>query len=210
MKRFKDCYISCIQGQSADDLANLIKEKCIEKSYKVEEHTAFSLNDTLTVFINKKEYPICRLILSISIEEKSVKIINIVPDRRTGLSSLDKELYNQILESFKEDIFLPIAERFENEINETSADYTIEDIIPESSRPLKTWLNAYPLSGHAYDQERWFKFLISLVENDEELSLDDFSQYIKENYNWSEEDINRFELKFEEELSLLKYYNECC
>jgi len=208
MKRFKDCSISCIQGQNADELASLIKEKCIEESYKVEEHTAFRANDTLTVFLNKKEYPICRLILSISTEENCVKIINIVPDRRAGRSSLDKELYNQILDSFKEDIFLSIAERFGNEIYETCADYTIEDIIPKSSESLKTWLGAYPLSGHTYDQVRWFDFLISLIKNNETLGVDDFVQYIKENDAWSEEDVERFELKFEEELALLEYYNE--
>lgn len=207
MKRFKDCAIFCIQGQTADELANLIKEKCIEESYKVEELTAFRTNDTLTVFLNKKEFPICRLIMSISIENGSVKIINIVPDRRSGFSSLCKELYNQILDSFKEAIFISIADRYGNEIHETSADYTIEDVIPESSRFLKIWLGAYPLSGHTHDQIRWFDFLISLVENNETLSVDDFSQYIEENYTWSDDDIERFELKYEEELALLEYYN---
>ena len=207
MKRFKDCSICCVSGQSVNELANLIIGKCLEKSYRVDESSSFQQNDTFSVFFNKQECPISRLILLNSSEENSVKIINIVPDCKSYVS-LDKDQYNQILDFFKADIFFSIKEEFGNEIKETSANYTIEEIIPHSFKLLNRWLNAYPLSGHTLDQKRWFDFLISLVKNDESLSLDDFSQYIKENYNWSEKDISRFEFKLEEELSLLRYYNE--
>ena len=206
MKRFKDCAILCNPGQSVSKLLLAIEERCI-KLYDVEKLTAFNIDDTLSVTFDKGEFPICRLILLASEEENSVKIVNIVPSQKSGLSSLEMDLYNRILDVFRDDIFIPIEEAFGNKIQETKADYTIEDVIPESSYLLKRWLNAYPLSGHKLDQERWFDFLISLNRNDEYLSLDDFSKYIKENYSWQEEDIEKFELKLEEELALLEYYN---
>lgn len=206
MKRYKDCSISCIPGQNLNDLECLIKEKSIEKSYRLEECTAFRNNDTFSILFDKNQYPICRIILLISFEENSVKIINIVPDRKSNIVTLGIDQYNQVLDFFKEDIFVRIQEEYGNEINETTANYSIEEIIPKSSECLKSWLNAHPLSGHPYDQERWFKFLISLVENDESLSLDDFAKYLKEYKNWNDEDIEKFELKLEEELALLEYY----
>ena len=69
-------------------------------------------------------------------------------------------------------------------------------------------MNAFPLSGHPFDEYRWFDFLISLRKNDENLSVDDFSKYIQENYNWSKKDIERFGLKYEEQIELLEYYDE--
>lgn len=206
MKRFKDCTISCIQDQSLSDLLLVIKDQCIASSYNVEVYTTFGTNDTISVIFDKEGFPICRLILVASQEERSIKIVNIVPSQKSGLSSLGMDLYNQILDAFRDDVFIPIGESFGNVIEETNADYTIEEVIPKSYQSLKIWLNAYPLSGHQYDQERWFNFLISLINNDEYLSLDDFSKYIKENYSWHEEDIEKFELKLEEELALLKYY----
>lgn len=208
MKRFKDCSILCVQGQSESELAGLIEDRCIDMSYHVEKSTAFQMNDTMSVTFDKKGYPICRLVLFLSTEESSIKIINIVPDRKSHLSFLDIDEYNRILDCFRKDILLPIKVEYGNEILETSASYTIEEIIPVSSKYLKNWLDAYPLSGNNYDQERWFDFLISLVKNDESLSLDDFAKYIREYYNWCDEDIENFELKLEEELALLKYYNE--
>lgn len=207
MKRFKDCSISCLSGQSLNDLACLITEKCIEKSYRLEQHTAFQNNDTITILFDKHGYPVCRLILVLSFEANSVKIINIVPDRKSNIFTLSIDQYNQVLDFFTEDVLLPIKEKFGNDIKETSANYKIEDIIPESSKYLKRWLDAYPLSGHTFDQERWFDFLISLIENDESLSLDDFAKFIKEYKKWGEDDIEKFELKLEEEFALLRYYN---
>lgn len=208
MKRFKDCSISCVPGQSLNDLAYHIKEKSIEKSYQLlEDQNAIQSNDTFSILFDKDEYPICRLILWISSEANSVKIINVVPDRKSNIFTLSIDQYNQVLDFFKDDVFLPIKEKFGNEITETSASYSIEDIIPESSKYLKRWLDAYPLSGHTYDQERWFDFLISLIENDESLSLDDFAKFIKEYKKWCEDDIEKFELKLEEEFALLRYYN---
>ena len=144
----------------------------------------------------------------ISLEENFVKIINIVPDRKSNIVTLSIDQYNQVLDFFKEDVFIQIQEEYGNEINETPANYSIEEVIPKSSEYLKSWLDAHPLSDHPYDQERWFKFLISLVDNDESLSLDDFAKYIKEYKNWNEEDIEKFELKLEEEIELLKYYKD--
>ena len=66
----------------------------------------------------------------------------------------------------------------------------------------------YPLSGHPLDEHRWYDFLIALRKNKEYLSVNDFSKFIQENYNWSKTDLERFELKYEEQIDLLEYYDE--
>ena len=207
MKRFKDCAIFCNPGQSVRDLQNEVKVACINMGYDVEEYTSFSTSDTISVIFDKNELPISRLILIVTTEENCIQVINIVPDSRAGIFSLDKDLYNRILDAFKDEIFVLISSRDGNPIVESKADYTIDDIIPNSSEQLRRWLGGSPLSGHSSDQRRWFDFLIALIENDEYLSLDDFSNFIKETYHWREEEIEKFELKLEEELELLKYYN---
>lgn len=207
MKRFKDCCIYCTQGQSVSDLSHIIKSYCLEHSYEVEEQSTFACNDTLIIMFDTETLPVCKLILSLSKDDALIKIINIVPIHKTGITSLSKELYNEILDTFRDVVLSPIETRYGNKIIESASEYSIEDVIPISSSVLKRWLSAYPLSGHSYDQKRWFDFLISLIDNNETLSLDDFSQYIKENYDWTDQDIETFELKFEEELALLEYYN---
>ena len=90
---------------------------------------------------------------------------------------------SKILDTFKNDVFCEIKNAHSNEIEETQEDYTIEEIIPKSYNKLIIWLSQYPLSGHPFDEHRWFDFLIALRRNEESLSVSDFSKFIKEEYN---------------------------
>lgn len=208
MKRYKDCALKCLDKQENRELLVLVENICKEKAYKTEKNNTWRDNDTLIVYVGKEGLPLSRLIIVASKNEQKVDIVNIVPSKKSGLSSLDYTQYNTILDTFKEDVFIEIKNKYSNEIEENNEDYTIQEIIPKSFEKLNSWLSMYPLSGHPLDEHRWFDFLIALRKNDESLSVSDFSKYIEEQYGWSEEDLQRFELKYEEQIDLLEYYDE--
>lgn len=208
MKRYKDCALKCLDKQASGELLNLVEKICKEKSYKTEKNNTLVDNDTLIVNMEKEGLPLSRLIIVASRNEQKLDIVNIIPSKKSGLSSLDYTQYNTILDTFKKDVFLEIKNKYSNEIEENNEDYTIQEIIPKSFEKLNLWLSRYPLSGHPLDEHRWFDFLIALRKNDESLSVSDFSKYIEEQYSWSQEDLERFELKYEEQIDLLEYYDE--
>lgn len=208
MKRFKSCALLCLENQKMTELVELICSICKNKCYDVVKQQTFKKDDTLVVSVNKEKLPLSDLILFVNEEENKVDIINIIPSKKSDIFSLDCSAYNNILDVFKKDVFLEINDINGCEVEENQEDYTIQEIIPKSYEKLNTWLEAFPLSGHPLDERRWFDFLIALRKNRETLSIDDFSKYIQENYNWSKKDIERFEFKYEEQINLLEYYDE--
>lgn len=208
MKRYKDCALLCLKEQTMEELICIVETICLDKLYKTERRQTCTKDDTLVVFMEKDDLPLSRIILTTSDSERKIVISNIVPDKKSGLSSLDYSTYNKILDVFKADVFLEINKKYKNAIEENQEDYTIQEIIPKSYVYLETWLSFYPLSGHPLDEHRWYDFLIALRNNKEYLSVSDFSKFIQENYNWSKTDLEQFELKFEEQIDLLEYYDE--
>lgn len=210
MKRYKNCALLCLKEQTMTELFRVVETVCLKKSYKVEKRQILTKDkdDTLVVFMEKPDLPLSKLVLTTSDSERKIVISNIVPDKKSGLLSLDYSTYNKILDVFKTDVFLEINKEYKNTIEENQEDYTIQEVIPKSYVYLETWLSFYPLSGHPLDEHRWYDFLIALRNNKEYLSVSDFSKFIQENYNWSETDLERFELKFEEQIDLLEYYDE--
>lgn len=211
MKRYKDCALKCLEKQSTSELLELVENICNNKSYKTEKSRTWVSNDTLVVYMEKESLPLSKLILVIPQNEEKLIISNIIPSMESGMSSLDYSQYNKILDTFKDDVFCEIKNAHSNEIEETQEDYTIKEIIPKSYSKLIAWLrwlSLDPSSRHQLDKRKWFDFLIALRKNEEFLSVSDFSKFIKEEYNWSDTDLSRFELKYEEQIDLLEYYDE--
>jgi len=207
MKRYRDCMLMCNDGQKAVNLLDIIETEAIKKAYKINRYNSFGNRDSLAVYIKNSGLPYSRLVLCILSDERCVSVVNIVPMPESGTSHIEPEEYNQLLELFKVDVFDAIAKSQGNKIETNSEDYTIQELIPLSFGKLNTWLSAYPLSSHQLDTNRWYDFVISLHQNDEHLSLDDFGKYIKEEYGWDDEDINKAELRLESHLDLIEYYD---
>lgn len=207
MKRYKDCMLECNTNQSVEELMKIIAQVSIEKGYEVSRQSSFVNNDTIIVKLIKEDYPQSRLILGYYSEKKGVSILNIVPTTESGVSEIDYDTYNHLLDTFKEDVFSYIKNLYNNSIEENSASFTIEDIIPKSLEKLNNWLNAYPLSSHRLDLNRWYDFVIALHQNEENLPVDVLVQYLQEEYNWEEKDVEKIALRLESNLSLLKYYD---
>ena len=212
MKRYKDCSLLCKEGQEPTELLDLIEQVSREKKYEMYRNLGMRESDSLSIRIQKEALPYSRLVLLTNNEAKSVDIINIVPMPESGESQIDCEVYNKLLDAYRDDVFVIFNQRFGNDIKQNTEDYTIEEVIPKSYPLLNTWLNGYPLSSHPNDTERWYDFVIRLHNSGEHLPLSDFEEYIKENYRWDDATITRFSLKLESQLMLLKYYDrhKCC
>lgn len=207
MKRYRDCKLICNKGQSVTQLLDIIEEQLLAKSYRFDKYNGLLNNPTISVTIKSENLPVSRVILIIPSDNNAVEISNIVPKPESGVSQIGPEVYNQILDKFSNDIFVPINQKYDNRIITNTEDYSIKDIIPKSYGKLKIWLSAYPLSSHPMDTYRWYDFVISLHKNNEALSTSDFGDYLKESTQWDKDTIWKFELRLESHLDLLEYYD---
>ena len=207
MKRYRDCTIVCNKNQNTWQLMQEVENTIISKGYKFERTSSLVNNDTLLVKIKANGLPASNKVLGVFSEGKGVSILNIVPLPESGVSHIDIETYNKILDLFKDDVFQDIQNRQNNSIETNTEDYTIQEIIPKSFDKLNRWLNGYPLSSHQLDTNRWYDFVIALHATGESLPLDTLGKYVEERYGWEEKDISKMELRLESHLDLLEYYD---
>ena len=208
MKRYKDCKLTSSEGLSVSQMLEVVEKAAKSKSYKTERNSCLRIDDVVMVYFRKQDLPYSRIIVSSSERDNAVYIVNVVPMQESGISHIDIETYNRILDVFIADVLEPLCKDGKFKLEETSEDYSIEDIIPKSYPILRRWLEAFPLSGHPHDLHRWYDFVISLHRNDEHLSLDTFGKYLKEACKWDGDTIDEWELKLESHLDLLEYYDE--
>ena len=207
MKRYRDCTILCNKNQNTEQLMQEVETISISKGYKVERTSSLVNNDTLLVNIKIKGLPASTIVLGVYSEGKGVSILNIVPLPESGVSHIDIETYNKILDIFKDDVFQDIHNKHYNSIETNKEDYTIQETIPKSFEKLNRWLNGYPLSSHQFDTNMWYDFVIAFDNSGAPLPLDTLGNYVKERYRWKEDDITKMELRLESHLDLLEYYD---
>lgn len=208
MKRYKDCSLLCNEGQQPIELLDIIEQVSREKKYKVERYKTEQENDSLAVDIQKEALPYARLILFIKNDDRAVDIVNIIPMKESGVFQIECEDYNKLLDIYCNDVFAPIKQRYKNNILQSTEDYTIQDLIPQSYKLLSRWLNGFPLTSHSFDIERWYAFVVGLHNSGEQLPLSVFEEYLAENYGWDEDVIDNFSMKLESQLQLLAYYDQ--
>ena len=208
MKRYKDCSLLCTDGQQPIELLDLIEQVSTEKGYKIERFKTEQKNDSLSVYIQKEALPYSHLILFVNNGGRAVDIINIIPMPQSGVSHIECEDYNKLLNIYCGDVFALIEQQYGNGIQQNTEDYTIQDVIPLSYPLLNRWLKGYPLSSHPLDTECWHAFVVGLHNSGEHLSLSDFEKHLAETCGWNEEKINEFSLKLESQLELLAYYDQ--
>ncbi len=207
MKRYKDCTLHCTENQIPCELLDIVMKESQNQGFLIERYSTFSKDDTLAVYMQEEKFPYSRLIICTDNSKNGVSIVNIVPMPESGVSHIGYSEYNKILDTFRDKVFYKIINDSHNRISENTEDYSIEEVIPYSFSKLNTWLSNYPLSGHPLDERRWYDFVISLHENNENLSIDVFKKYIQEKYNWEEDVVESFALKLESQLDLLDYYD---
>ena len=208
MKRYKNSSLLCNDGQQPITLLDLIEQVSKQKEYEVKRFKTERENDSLSVDIQKEALPYSQLILFINNEDKAVDIVKIIPMPQSGISHIECETYNRLLDIYSGDVFALIEHQYGNGIYQNTEDYTIQDVIPQSYPLLNRWLKGYPLSSHPLDTERWHAFVVGLHNSGEHLSLSDLEKHLAETCGWDEEKINEFSSKLESQLELLAYYDQ--
>lgn len=141
-------------------------------------------------------------------DETKFYVSNIVP---TIISELSYDKYNTILN----DYYKSCIEHLVKELNLPSVKLTddyqgIKDWISfESAEKLKTFsdlANKSTGSSHPSDQKRWNYFIISIIQNDDDLGSDMLSRWLIEEEGWSPDIADSLAIQFEQGLTLLKLY----
>lgn len=208
MKRYKDCSLLCNDGQQPIELLNLIEQVSKQKEYEVHRNLGMRESVTLFIRIQKEALPYSQLVLLTNDEADSVDIINITPLPESGVSQIECEDYNKLLDAYCDDVFAVINKLYGNNIKQNTEVYSIEEVIPLSYLLLNRWLKGYPLSSHPLNTERWHAFVVGLHNSGEHLSLSDFEKHLAETCGWNEKKINELSLKLESQLELLAYYDQ--
>ena len=210
MKRYRDYKIELLNYDDAMSLMAEVVSKATSIGLEnIDNNRGKGTFDNYSAFVVcLPELPKVRLMLSVCQCEGKwlLSIVNIIPTSDSGFSSLDKGGYNQILQYFVDNVLGPVnAGRYVVCTNEEN--YTLEELIPRSWDKFKMWVEAFPLSHHPHDEDRWMDFVISLYRNSEHLSISDFEEWLKENKQWAYEDIDYFSSRLEYGIELLGKYN---
>ncbi len=209
MKKFKDITIYCGNDEKALQELVMIESACIIPEFCFDEavEKMYEPDDKMAhILVTIPNLP--QAVLLAWANEGVIRVINIVPfDHST--SRIEIEEYNRIIDEFYSKIILPtIGDRHQIEI--TSGDYTLQEIIPKSFDALNRWVHCpgapnAPFS-HQFDLELWFEFLCQMIRNGEEMESGKLEQWLREEIKWPENIIEETILKYEEEIDLLDYY----
>ena len=193
MKRYRDYKIELPDYETAMVLLSCVESKATSKGMQVFDQSKGkgAFGNYIAFLINTEGLPKVRLVLSVYKTEGlfTLSIVNIVPTQDSGFSSLDKEVYNKILQYFVDSVLNPVnAGKYKVYTNQES--YTLEEQIP-------------------HDQERWLNFVIALHKNREHLSISDFEEWLQTEKGWSYDEIDYFSSRLEYGLELLEKYDRC-
>ena len=211
MIRYQHLSIKNMQSQ-AEKLWNEIEIVCESKKtdYKYEPVKKSDLGPIARIEVSKSNLIPSIIILAALVknnEWEKIYVANIIPSKPSS-DRLSMEEYNDILSAFKFDVMDKAVLITPNvEIKYNSAEYSIEDCIPESYHHFERWMNGHPLSYHQNDMDNWYRFVSELYINGEELGLDDFENCLTQDYRWSQEDAEDFSSRLSDELDLLKVYD---
>lgn len=212
MKRYRDYKIELPDYETAMALLSCVENKATSIGLQVSEQSkGKGTFGNFTAFIISIEgLPKVRLVLSVYKTEGifTLSIVNIVPTQDSCYSSLEKEVYNKILQYFVDCVLTPVnAGKYKVYTNQES--YTLKEQIPLSWNAFFLWVDAFPLSHHPHDQERWLNFVIALHNNKEHLSISDFEEWLQTEKGWSYDEIDYFSSRLEYGLELLEKYDRC-
>lgn len=212
MKRYRDYKIELPDYETAMALLSCVENKATSIGLQVSNQSKGkgTFGNFTSFIISIEGLPKVRLVLSVYKTEGifTLSIVNIVPTQDSGYSSLEKEVYNKILQYFVDRVLTPVnAGKYKVYTNLES--YTLKEQIPLSWNAFFLWVNAFPLSHHPHDQERWLNFVIALHKNREHLSISDFEEWLQTEKGWSYDEIDYFSSRLEYGLELLEKYDRC-
>jgi len=134
-------------------------------------------------------------------------VSNVVP---RDVSSLTHDEYNIILEAFSQTCVAPVADMMGLRLTLSSDQQSFDDLVSQKSaklfRTFSALANKSTGTSHPCDKERWYDFVISVIENGDRLDSYMLTRWLVEEDGWAEDIAHRMAIEFEMETGLLKRY----
>lgn len=210
MKKYIDLRIKSNSEETSTQILRSIAEMCkggVFKSSFDGEETGNSLK-SLNVQVAIDALPKSEIILYL--RDNIVQVVNVIPNNDINSTHLTKDQYNTIIKKFNDEIIEPL---FENkyEIFVSPEEIEMETIIPNSYQALHQWVCCPGAPNdpflHPNDLKRWFNFICTIHDSDEQLGSGDLEQWLLEDRGWSEEVVTETIIRYETETELLNYYD---
>jgi hypothetical protein len=145
--------------------------------------------------------------------QEGAYVSNVLPGVETGVSSLTPAQYHEILESFRDEVLLPVTRG--KHVQVYLGDYTvdIEHWLSENTakllRGFSRLANRSSGSSHPHDRRRWFDFIIAAHAEHAKLHADELSKWLVESEGWTDDVAQDLALEYEFGRDLLsRLHNE--
>jgi hypothetical protein len=131
-------------------------------------------------------------------------VANIVP---VAVRSLGMDQYNTILGEFYDSFLDPACKEMEIRAELSSDEQSVRDWISEDSAQL---LKSFSMAAnrsvpHPLDEERWYRFLLSVHHEHQNLSAEQLQRWFIEEEHWPEDRAEDLALQYEFAMQLLDY-----
>ena len=123
--------------------------------------------------------------------QEGAYVSNVLPGVETGLSSLTPAQYHEILESFRDEVLLPVTRG--KHVQVYLGDYTvdIEHWLSENTakllRGFSRLANKSSGSSHPLDRKRWLDFIIAAHKDHASLHGGELSKWLVESEGWTDD-----------------------
>lgn len=202
MKRFRNLEIFCASETEAQALLDKIVSSCNGTEFRYSQRNEISPYPVEWISAKIKGVPNATLIIGKMWSDPSrLTVCNIIPSSQS-VFSLSKEEYNQILQRFYD----VIVSLLTHNVSFSNEDYTIESVIPESSKCLTRWFAlSHGSFSHTTDTEIWYAFVLSVLENNEELGLDDLENWLLEDKKVKPELVEKIICRYEHDYDAMEF-----
>ena len=128
------------------------------------------------------------------------------------MANLDENRYNIVVEAFSSAVKVCLVDNVKEMLS--SSEYAMEQHLSQDSfNALENWVEICPKNspfGNSLDEERWFKFILSVKNEKERPAASVLGRWLSEDKEWPvefDDKIEEVEEKYSYSLSLLKYYD---
>lgn len=192
--------------KSAKGIFSYKRNKSIEYAKNI-----FHTEDTVGCFYTDR-VTLNKSTVWVVITGDEMKVTNITPGT---VSSLGIVRYNMVLNTFFHDFLKKYLDNtWESSVSMTGEYVTLADMMSlETYQALERWernCNRVSPNINESDERLWFEFVRLLHNENVDLNVEDFAQWLTEDRGWHSElsdVIADLELKLEYSLSLLSYYD---
>lgn len=148
--------------------------------------------------------------VSCSLEEGAY-VSNVLPGAGTGISSLTPHQYHEILESFRDEVLLPVTKGKHLQVYLGDYSVDIEHWLSQDAakllRGFSRLANKSTGSSHPLDRNRWLNFIIAAHREQSTLHADELAKWLAESEGWADDMAERLAIEYHFGRDLLRHLN---